>query len=166
MVFTVDIAGNINNPSGVSIQLSGTPIDPTLTLTISGDPCFTDTTTGSVCKSCLEYIINPEACCPDITLNPSVYGVTYQFTTCSGSITYTIELWNDAATILLQSAVYSVSGVQVINGAFNSLTGGTIYKVRIKTTVGGTDNYCQFVSFTTNPDPCLPPTNVTAQIII
>ena len=165
MNYTVDIAGNINNPTGFSIQLSGTPVDPNLSISITGDPCFTNTETGSVCKSYLEYKIDAEACCPEITLTPSVYTVNYKFNTCSGDHTYTVELWNEAVTTMLQSVVYTTSGAQTINGNFAGLTGSTVYKLRIKDTSSSADSYCPFVSFTTSPDPCTPPSNVIAQII-
>jgi hypothetical protein len=160
----VDIAGNMNNPTGVTIPLAGTPIDPTVNIVLSADPCFTNTTTGSVCKSCLEYNIIVDACCPDITLTPSSFdAVLYEFSTCSGAITYTIELW-DAFTIL-QSAVYTTTGVETKNGAFNGLSSSTEYKVRITTTTGGTDHNCPFVAFTTNNQPCTAPSSATAILI-
>ncbi len=166
MNYTVDIAGNINNPTGITIALAGTPIDPTVNLTLSGDPCFTNSTTGSVCKSCLEYNILVDACCPDVDLTPSSFdAVLYEFNTCSGAITYTVELWDSGAVVMLQSAVYTTTGVETKNGAFNGLTSSTEYKVRIKTTVGGTDNNCPFVSFTTNAQACTAPTNVVATLI-
>lgn len=163
--YTVDIANNMNNPTGISIQLIGTPVDPTVNLTIIGDPCFSNINTGSVCKSCLEYTINVNACCPDIDLTPTQVSVTYQFNTCSGTIIYTIELWDETAVLLLQSAVYSSTGVETKNGVFNDLIPGTTYKVRIKTTVSGTDNNCDFISFITDPQDCVPPTDVEATII-
>lgn len=163
---TVDIAGNMNNPTGVTIALAGTPVDPTVNITLSADPCFTNTTTGSVCKSCLEYNIIVDACCPDITLTPSSFdAVLYEFNTCSGAITYTIELWDASAVTMLQSAVYTTTGVETKNGAFNGLTSSTEYKVRITTTTGGTDHNCPFVSFTTNAQPCTAATDVIATLI-
>lgn len=157
----VDIKNNMNNVSGFSIDLNSTPLNFADDLTVTSVFCFNDTTTGSVCQNYLEKIVSNNLDCPTLNLTPGYTSVTFDFLTGSGTLTYSVQLFN-SANVMVQSQNVGVSGVTTISGTFSSLDYGATYKIRIQMITASNTKSCPFVPFTTLPNPCAAPTGVSA----
>lgn len=148
----VDILSNLNNPAGVSISLTATPVDFTQNLTITATPCFTNASTGVTCESCLEGYYNNIAVCPALVLTPTATDFLFSSTiTTTGN--YTIEVWDSTATVLLDSYSEVVVAPGVFTGTIGSLTASTEYKVRLTITIGSSTTTCPYYSVTTLSEP-------------
>jgi len=157
----VDIKNNMNNTSGVSVDLNSTPLNFADDLTVTSVFCFNDTTTGSVCQNYLEKVVNNNLDCPTLNITSGYTSVTFDFLTGAGTLTYSVQLFN-SSNVMVQSQNVGVTGVTTISGTFSSLDYGTGYKIRIQMITASNTKSCPFVPFTTLPNPCGTPTGVTA----
>lgn len=164
--YIIDVVTNLNNPGGISIDLSSTPINTSANMTIAGTVCLTDPTTDSTCSYSLSYFVNNEAACPVITLTPGIGTIGYSFVVVSGTATYTVQLYDNAGTTLIAQNITTVTGPTSVAGVFASLSSSTPYKIRVLVTIGSSTTTCPFTPATTLPGPCLPPTSVTASIAV
>lgn len=162
----IDIAANLNNPAGFPVTISGTPLDTADNFDISANPCFEDSASKSVCQSCIEYTLINSLDCPSVTYSQTTTTISYSFPHISGTVTYTIEVWNNAGTTLVQSQSIGVSGATTVSGTFSGLTAGTTYKVRVTVNNGIETEECPFVAVTTSANPCPPPQSVTTTLTI
>lgn len=161
----IDVITNLNNPGGVPIDLSATPVNPASNINISATVCLTNSTTDSTCSSALTYFVNNEAICPILTITPDVTSIAYSFVA-STTGTYTIQLYNNAGTVLLAQNISAIVAPVLVTGIFPGLTASTPYKVRMTIGIGGSVTTCPFTPGTTLPGPCLPPTSVSAIITV
>jgi hypothetical protein len=164
--YIIDVVTNLNNPGGISIDLSSTPINTSANMTIAGTVCLTNPTTDSTCSYSLSYFVNNEAACPVITLTPGIGTIGYSFVVVSGTATYTVQLYDNAGTTLIAQNITTVTGPTSVAGVFASLSSSTPYKIRVLVTIGSSTTTCPFTPATTLPGPCLPPTSVTASIAV
>lgn len=162
---TINVISNLNNTTGVSIDLTGTPVNSSLDLTITSTLCL-ENTEGSQCQSILSTYLTNTANCPAINLTPGETTVAYTFGWTGSTASFQAELYDATGTALIQSQTVGVGGPGTINGIFNSLTGGTTYKVRLKITIDGNETVCPFVPTTTIAPPCIPPTGLVAELNI
>ena len=162
----MDIVSYINNPSGFTINLSGTPVNLSSNLTVHMEPCLTNNTTGATCQSVLNEVVVNELNCPSMFYNPTTGSISYSGTTLTGTATYTMELWNNTATSMLSSQVQTLGASLPLIGTFLGLTAGTNYRLRLKVDVAGVITYCPFTSVATLPPTCAPATGVGSNISI
>jgi hypothetical protein len=158
VTFTYNMISNLNLLSGYGIPLAGTLLNTTLDLMVEVEPCLTDTSTGTTCKSCLEYNISNQAICPILSLGPLYTEITYAFGAAAGNYTYTVELWNALMTTLISTqTIVATGGPQT--GSFTGLTDDTTYNIRVKVSSTGcltcSEITCNFVEITTLAYPCL-----------
>jgi len=146
---TINIFSIINLPAGFVIDLTGTILNTSGNLTITGDPSFTHKTTGSVCQSHLQYTLVNQATCPDVVYTPTDTTIGFSFTTTGAMQAYSVEIWNSSNTVLIASQTFVSNVVQGITGTFDALTSLTLYKLRVKITINGVESPCEFTSVTT-----------------
>lgn len=165
---TFNFLANLNG-TGFPVDLSLTPINPADSLTITMSPCLENTTSGSTCQYALSYFLGSQAARPTMSFTPGETSISY-----SGNITsplagnYLVELWNNAGTIMVASANYSVpTPPTTITGSFTGLSSSTFYKIRVKFTpsLGGPVTYCPFEAILTLDNTCPDPTNLVVTII-
>lgn len=161
-----NIVTSLNNPTGYTLPLAGTPINTSANITVNIQPCLTNAQTSATCQSVLNTVIINEAICPTMTYSTTQGSITYTGNIIAGIATYTLELWNNSGMTMLSNQVQLLSGPAVLTGTFLSLSADTNYKLRVKVTVNGTDSYCPFTIVTTLPALCPPVEGVSATIII
>ena len=160
----IDVIANLNNTGGVTIDLSSTPVNPSSNININTTVCLNNAETGSTCSYTLTYFVNNTASCPELTLTPDTNSIAYSYNVITGSAIYTVQLYNNAGTVLIAQNVNAVTGPATITGTFTGLTSSTTYRVRILVTVGESTTTCPFTPATTLPGPCPPPSSVSAVI--
>ena len=156
----------LNDPTGYSYDLSLTPINTASNITISSDACFTDPSTNTTCQFCVSYTVFNQQICPEITVVPETAGtsVTISFIPSSYPANYTIEIWNSTFTAIVFTQTVNITTggekIYTISGLANS----TVYNVRVSINAGGKDTSCGYITFTTDPFECLPPSSVVSNI--
>jgi hypothetical protein len=161
----ISVTTVLNNPAGVTVNLGATPVNPASNLKIEANICLCNATTNAECCNYICYDLNNEFACPVITLTPGVTSIAYSFgATVTG--TYTIQLYNNAGTVLISQNITAVVAPAIVAGTFTSLTSSTPYKVRVLITVGASTTNCPFTPATTLVGPCLPPSSVSASIAV
>ncbi len=162
----VDVPLNqyLNNQSGFSVNVATSPLNSAEDFTITASYCFTDGNTE--CQSVGSYVLVNSSLCPTITLNPSVESLDYSFSWTGASALLTINLYDASGTTLLDTTSTSVTVPTPVSGTFTGLTADTGYRVVLEITSGSTTTECPFVSTTTLPEPCTPPSGVSATITI
>lgn len=155
--FTFDLLLYLNSFPGYVIDISGTPLNTALDITVSLEPCLSNLTTGATCKSCLSYTIVSVTNCPEVLLTADTESVTYSATSLAGNYTYTAELYDSTLGLLISSQTQAVAASTPFTGTFTSLTSSTVYNVRL--TIVPTaclecpPTVCGFNSITTSPLP-------------
>jgi len=162
----IDVITNLNNPGGFPIDLSVTAVNPASNINITTTVCLTNATTNATCSTALVYLVNNEAPCPVLTLTPAVTSIAYSYVVPSVSGTYTIQLYNNAGTLLVAQNINAVVAPNTITGTFTGLTSSTPYKVRVLVNIGGSVTTCPFTPAVTLPGPCPPPSGVSAIITV
>lgn len=162
---SVDIKNNLNNISGFAIDLNSIPLNFADDLRITSLFCFNDSDTGSMCQNFLETIVNNDMNCPAITVIPTINSVAYQFSHNSGTLTYSIQLFN-STNVMIQSQNISVNAPVVISDIFSSLLSNTSYKIRAQLITINSTKTCPFTPFTTLSNPCPSVLSVSAIILI
>ena len=151
----VSILGTLNVPGGYSIALSGLPaINPACNLDMTLVSCFEDPISSQQCNNVSHFTLINTVACPTLTLTPLnfdeiQYDVNY---TGVGTFDVDVEIYDSTGTTLISSDSYpSMTGVFTFTGSFTGLLGGTIYKVRIVTTVASVISRCPWSNETTLP---------------
>jgi hypothetical protein len=164
---TVNLFGLLNNPGGLSIPTSGTPLNPVLDFTITSTVCLINASTGAQCERAIFYnLVNTLPCPSPVTaVGITAYSVDFNFTSSAGSITYYVNLYDATGTTLIATQSFSTTSVGVVSGTFALLSPSTTYKLQIQATAGGHTSTCAFIAVTTQPSACTPPSYVIATII-
>jgi hypothetical protein len=151
VVVTGNLLTALNNISGISFNLSSTPLNLGTNLTITSTPCLKNTEDNSQCQSILQYIVPAPGICPELTLTPDISAIDYSVNISTvGPATYTIELWNATTTSLLQAHTSLLTGPIVHTGSFTGLTPSTNYNIRVKVVLtNGQEYYCPFTLIST-----------------
>lgn len=161
----IDVVTNLNNPGGVVIDLSVTPVNPASNLVISANICLCNATTNAECCNNIIYNLNNEAACPEVTLTPDITSIAYTVTPLVTG-TYTVQLYNNAGTTLIAQNITAAIAFTPFSASFTGLVASTPYKVRVLVTVGDATTTCPFTPTSTLPGPCPPPTSVSAVIAV
>lgn len=133
----------------LEIELTG--VNGAINLVVKITYRFIDPTTGSTCENVTQLLVLGANACPDLNIIPDYTNVDYNFAWPGATPeVVTIELWNDAESILLQSTALNIIDSNP-SGNFANLTEGTTYKIRI--VIAGTP--CEFESFTALEYPCI-----------
>ena len=158
----------MNNPGGLSIPTSGTPLNPVLDFTITSTVCLINASTGAQCERAIFYnLVNTLPCPSPVTaVGITAYSVDFNFTSSAGSITYYVNLYDATGTTLIATQSFSTTSVGVVSGTFALLSPSTTYKLQIQATAGGHTSTCAFIAVTTQPSACTPPSYVIATIDI
>jgi hypothetical protein len=162
---TVPVLTNLNNIAGVPVDLSATPVNTALDLTITMTLCVNDAV-GSQCQSDHLFQLTNIENCPVLNLIPTTDTIDYSFNWLGGAATFTVELYDNSGTILLQTQGTGVGGPGTVSDTFTGLTAGTPYKIRVKIQIGLTETVCPFYPATTLSPPCTPPFGVNAILSI
>lgn len=163
---TVNVVSNLNNAAGIDIDLSATPVDTALNLSISMELCVKDSE-GTQCSQILTDSITNTSLCPTVNYTPTETSIGYTFGwTQATAATFNIELYDSTGTTLITTNTSSVGGVATVTGSFTGLTAGTQYKIKLNIVVDGVETECPISTVTTNSAPCLPATGLTAAINI
>ena len=119
---------------------------------------FIDPITQQECQSVVQSLVLGTTACPDVTLTPTFNTVQADFTF-AGSIptTLTAQVFNNAGTVLVSTQTFIVN-TPVQSITLGNLTYSTDYKFVL--VVSGVP--CDFINFTTEDYPCLPPTDISA----
>ena len=167
VTYPLNILTILNNPSGYSFDLSVTPLNLALNLTISANPCLYNVTTESTCQFALSYVSAYPGTCPVLTYTQTESSIAYTGIV-SSVATYIVEVWNNAGTILIATQSSNLNPGNTLSGTFLGLAASTAYKVRVQVVPGGggTPLYCPFTSITTPASLCPAPTDVVANIIV
>lgn len=161
----VDIQGNMNNISGVSIDLNSTSLNFADDLSVKATTCFSDFAVGSVCQNCLEIVVNNNLNCPSVAITVNVTSIAFSFVHNSGTLTYSIQLF-DSNNNMVQSENISVISTTTVSGTFSSLSPNSNYKLRVQMITASNTKTCPFTVFTTLPNPCAAPNGVNVTLSI
>ncbi len=165
LTINVPVKTNMNDATGYSVDLTSTPVNSALNLTITSYFCFTDPDTGTECRSVGSYVLNNTSICPTVSITPSESEIDYSFNWYSEAATFDIELYDQSGTVLVASQTTSVLGASSVSDTFTGLSSATAYRLRVKVTIGSNTTTCPFGSVSTLSPSCLPPSNVDAEII-
>jgi hypothetical protein len=149
LVVNINIPTVINNPEGFAISITGTRINPAGNLAITAEPSFTNNTSGSECKSILQYLISNQASCPAVTYVPTSTSIEFSFLTDTGNKIYTAELWAPGAVAPTSSQSFTSTAVGTITSVFATLTANTAYRLRILININGIITTCPFTAVNT-----------------
>jgi hypothetical protein len=149
LVVNINIPTVINNPAGFAISITGTRINPAGNLAITAEPSFTNNTSGSECKSIVQYLISNQASCPTVTYVPTSTSIEFSFLTDTGSKIYTAELWAPGAVAPTSSQSFTSTAVDTITSVFTTLTSNTAYRLRILININGIITTCPFTAVNT-----------------
>ncbi len=159
----IDVTSQLNIFGGTVISLASSPINLSSDLTIDSDVCLFNSSTNATCQICISYLLKNQANCPILTLSSlSDTTVDYSFAVVNVPGTYTLELWDNSGTAVVATYSTVVTVANTITGTFTGLAPSTTYKGRLVITVGGVTTTCPFISITTIPVVCNPPTGVGA----
>jgi hypothetical protein len=162
--YPINIPVYLNNPNGVPINLTTTPVNGNSNLTVNALPCFKNDSINATCQSSLSFYIENQNNCPSLVLTQGLTSIGYGIALTTANTTYTVELWNSTNSALLQSFVHSVVSPTSISGTFSGLSSGTVYNVRVKVMVGTIESTCPFNSISTLPPLCPAPTSVISTL--
>lgn len=155
-----------NDPIGYGINLAVTPLNPASDLTVTSDICFTDPSTNTTCQFCVTAVVTNQSICPTVSAVSNLGGteVVISFSPVAIPGSYTVELWDAAFSGILDSQTQYLTTYSSTNYTFTGLAPSTVYNARVVITVGANTTECGYVTFTTNPVLCLPPTGLSAAI--
>jgi len=163
----VSLTAILNAPNGLDIDISASALNPALDFTISANICLKNSTTNVTCQSTIQYVLANTLICPDpVNLVPTNNSIGYSFSHLTGSMTYTVKLFDSTGTTLISSNSHVVSAAVTVSGSFGGLTSGTVYRVEVSITAGSKSKTCPYTLTTTLGSPCDPPYNVTSQLNI
>ena len=163
----IDVVNQLNVPAGTVVALSGTPINLLSDILTDAVICLTNPSTNATCEICIDYAARSQSNCPSLVINVTTdTSISYSYAVIYVPGNYTVELWNAAGTAVIASTTTAVAVASTINGSFTGLSTSTVYKIRIVTDIGGNVTECAFVSVTTLPVVCYPPTAVDAAFTI
>jgi hypothetical protein len=159
----VPVTSNLNNALGFNVDLTSTPVNTAENLTITANAfCVSDG--ESTCQSVLSYAITNISSCPTVTLTPGTNSIGYSFGWIGGAASITVDLLDMTQTVIVASQTTGVTGPQTVIGNFTGLIPSTLHYSRVTITIGETVTVCPVVPVTTLAEPCIPPTNVVAEI--
>lgn len=165
-----DLITFMNNLGGYTIGLP--PIINVLNnLTITVTPCLYDRVTNTTCQSTIIEVVQSQALCPVMIYTPtdSTIGYAGSITNTVTNVTFTVQLWDATATILIssQSTVITVPPITPLVGTFVGLTPASIYLMRVTITPpAGATTFCPFTSVQMQLAACAPPTNLVPIIVL
>jgi hypothetical protein len=148
-VININILSIINNPSGFQVDLTNTSINKASNITITAEPSFTSTNTGSECQSILLYTIINQAACPSVTYVPTSSTIGFSFNSESGSRIYTVNLYTQLSEEPIASQTITTNEVTTVTGTFSDLTSNTAYTARVIVVVNGIETTCELTAITT-----------------
>ena len=148
-IININILTIINNPSGFQVDLTNTSINKGSNITITAEPSFTSTNTGSECQSILLYTIVNQASCPSVTYTPGTTTIDFAYTSESGSRIYTVDLYTQLSEEPVASQTNSTNEVTNVTGTFADLTPNTAYTARVTVIVNGIKTTCELTAITT-----------------
>jgi hypothetical protein len=127
-------------------------------VTVKVNYSFLDPTTEQECQSVVQGLILGTTACPDVTLNATFNAVQAEFTfTGSMPTTLTAQVFNNTGTTLVSTQTFIVdTASQVI------ILGNLVYSTDYKFVLVVSGVPCDFINFTTEAYPCLPPIDVSA----
>ena len=161
----VDIKGNLNNISGVSIDLNSTSINFADDLHVRGITCFSDPNTGTVCQNVLDIVVNNNSNCPVVTTVSGLTALTFSFVHTSGTLTYSIQLF-DSTNVMIQSQNRGVNSATTISGTFAGLTAGSLYRIRLQMIISPSNTKtCPLTPVNTLSNPCSPPNGISVTLV-
>jgi len=165
---TGDVVTNLNNPTGLVYNLTGTGINTADNLNITATLCLNSTSGATVtCQSILQVTVFNNALCPTLTLSPSSTSIGYTGSVVAGTATYVVQLWDEFGLVLIASNTVTLTGPTTLSGSFTGLTPNTTYRVRVLVIPAAGEQYnCPPTLVTTIPSLCLAPINVSSEIII
>ena len=157
-----------NDPAGYVINIAGTPLNPASDMTISSDICLTDPSTNTTCQFCVNTVVKNQSICPSLAATPDVTGtqVTFTFSPIAIPGSYAIQLWDFGFTSILDSQTQYLTTGGEATYTFTGLTPSTTYHARVVITVGSNVTECGYVTFTTSPVLCLPPSSPVGSIAL
>lgn len=157
-----------NTPGSASINLSGTPVNTALNLTITIQGCWNRPAPGSDCgglrcERVLTYILVNTAPCPTLVLTPGATTIDYSFTNnVNGPVTYDVKLYTLGNVFVASQTHANPVYLSTVSGQFTGLTPSTNYYVVVTATVNGNTTTCPQAFVTTLAETCVPPTAVSA----
>ena len=160
----VPLGTYLNNQTGFTIDLTGTPVSISEDLSMTASYCFTDG--SNQCESIGSYTLINTTACPTVNLTPDVTSILYQFSWTLTPASFAMKLYDSTGLSLIASIGESLAGPGTISNSFVGLVGDTSYRVVVEVTMDGVTTVCPFVITTTLPEPCTPPSGTSAIITI
>lgn len=161
--YNINVKDNLNVSSGLGIDLSGTPLNFADDLKISGIMSLCDPDSGTQCQKYIEETISNITTCPTLNLSSNYTSISYNFVHVDGTLTYSIQLFNQN-NVMVQSRNVNVSSATVVSGTFNDLAVATSFKVRLQIITSNSTKTCPFTQINTLDNPCPAPNSVEAVI--
>jgi hypothetical protein len=153
---SVDILNDYFNPSQPQI-ITLTNVNGENDVTVKITYSFIDPITQQECQSVVQSLVLGTTACPDVTLTPSYNSVQADFTYSGATpTTLTAVVYDQTGTILVATQTF------VVSTANQSITLGNLtYLTDYKFALIISNVPCDFVNFTTDDYPCLPPTDIS-----
>lgn len=148
-IININILSIINNPDGYQVDLTNTSINKASNITITAEPSFTSTNTGSECQSILLYTIINQAACPSVTYVPTTNTIDFSFNSESGTRIYTVNLYSELSKEPIASQTINTNEVIEVKGTFSDLNPNTAYTARVIVVVNGIETTCELTAITT-----------------
>lgn len=154
---TAKLIDLISDHTGLQIDITATPVDPTLDITVIAKTCFYNKSSKVTCEKDYTYLISPGNSCPSATITIYPHSVSYQFTTVTG-YNYIVNVYLRNSGALVASQVINSPGISV-NNLISGLNDGTEYDLQITTVnSAGGEVKCGITQFMTIPVICVGPT--------
>lgn len=161
----VPLISIIDNPAGFQIDLTSTPVDTALDLTVTADTAFINVDTDTTCEKEYDYVIINTISDPVPILTVTFNSVTYQFAS-TPNFTYIVNVYYAGAGSPVASQIVSDPPIVVLN-TITGLISDTDYELEITAVNSlGEQSVGARVPFTTLSTPCPPPTGASAIITI
>ena len=112
-----------------TITISGTPLNPASSYSVSVNACFANAAKGITCEKSLCLGIQNPAACPEVVYTPTETTIDYSFTSVAG-MSYTISVYTTGSpTVLVSSVTHSNATGGVISGSITELSSEVAYDV-------------------------------------
>jgi hypothetical protein len=166
LTISTTILPYLNTVDGYSVDLETTPINSASNLIVNVPMTFGDG--SSVCQKVVTEVIINTGICPTVNITPLQESLDWTYTYLGGAASLNMVLYDQTGTSVLANQIDVVTGPETISNIFGGLTAGLQYKMRLEITPSGTSEptLCPFSGVTTLANVCLPPMNLTGQVII
>jgi len=163
--FNADLLSIINEPGGQTFDITTSTVDVTTDLKVTAASCFNNVAIDSTCEKDYVSLISANVACPAVVLTVYSMSVAYSFPAANG-YKYIINVYLRGGSSPKATQIITTPGITVAN-VILGLDSEVDYDLEVTLVNGaGVETACPRIEFTTLPDNCTPPTNVSAILTI